>query len=201
MPALPKSSAATSHQVLNHWKSHGTDYNWQLWSEDLTDWSRYLGNRGWMWGGSNEAQSIATIRSAVRWKDAAIYRDSRPARIRQEIEDSLRRLRTDVIDLYQAHWPDLETSVWETARTLEDLRRQGNSARSASATSAAQMDAFDTVAKLDAAAADQGSVKGGYIIYGELSTDSAHPSAMSLDRYVDFNEEENHIRAACPTGI
>lgn len=125
MPALPKSSAATSHQVLNHWKSHGTDYNWQLWSEDLTDWSRYLGNRGWMWGGSNEAQSIATIRSAVRWKDAAIYRDSRPARIRQEIEDSLRRLRTDVIDLYQAHWPDLETSVWETARTLEDLRRQG----------------------------------------------------------------------------
>jgi hypothetical protein len=42
-----------------------------------------------------------------------------------------------------------------------------------------------------AAAADQGSVKGGYIIYGELSTDSAHPSATSLDRYVDINEEEN----------
>jgi aryl-alcohol dehydrogenase-like predicted oxidoreductase len=105
---------------------------------------------GWMWGGSDEAQSIATIRSAVErgvtlidtapvygfghaeeivgkalaesslrdkvivatkvglaWKDGAIYRDSRPARIRQEIEDSLRRLRTDAIDVYQVHWPDL----------------------------------------------------------------------------------------------
>ena len=109
---------------------------------------------GWMWGGTDEAQSIATIRSAVErgvtlidtapvygfgrseeivgkalaegglrdkvqiatkvglaWKDGAVFRDSRPARIRQEIEDSLRRLRTDVIDLYQVHWPDLETPI------------------------------------------------------------------------------------------
>ena len=36
--------------------------------------------------------------------------------IRLEIEDSLRRLRTDVIDLYQVHWPDLETPIEETAR-------------------------------------------------------------------------------------
>jgi hypothetical protein len=33
------------------------------------------------------------------WKDGAVFRDSHPARIRREIEDSLRRLRTDVIDL------------------------------------------------------------------------------------------------------
>jgi aryl-alcohol dehydrogenase-like predicted oxidoreductase len=149
---------------------------------------------GWMWGGSDEAQSIATIRSAVErgvtlidtapvygfgrseeivgkalaecslrdkvtiatkvglaWKDGAIYRDSRPARIRQEIEDSLRRLRTNAIDLYQVHWPDLETPIWETARTLEDLRRQGKiRAIGVSNYSPAQMDAFDTVAKLDA---------------------------------------------------
>jgi Aldo/keto reductase family/Uncharacterized protein conserved in bacteria (DUF2076) len=120
---------------------------------------------GWMWGGTDEAQSIATIHSAIdcgvtlidtapvygfgrseeivgkalegslrqkvtiatkvglAWKDGAVYRDSRPARIRKEIEDSLRRLRTDVIDLYQVHWPDFETPIAETARTMEDLRR------------------------------------------------------------------------------
>jgi aryl-alcohol dehydrogenase-like predicted oxidoreductase len=149
---------------------------------------------GWMWGGTDEAQSIATIRSAVErgitlidtapaygfgrseeivgkalaegslrdkvqiatkvglaWKDGKVFRDSRPARIRKEIEDSLRRLRTDYIDLYQVHWPDLETPIAETARTLADLRRQGKiRAIGVSNYSPAQMDAFRAVASLDA---------------------------------------------------
>jgi aryl-alcohol dehydrogenase-like predicted oxidoreductase len=149
---------------------------------------------GWMWGGTDEAQSIATIRSAVErgitlidtapaygfgrseeivgkalvegslrdkvqiatkvglaWRDGKVFRDSRPARIRKEIEDSLRRLRTDYIDLYQVHWPDLETPIAETARTLEDSRRQGKvRAIGVSNYSPAQMDAFRAVASLDA---------------------------------------------------
>jgi len=147
---------------------------------------------GWMWGGTDEAQSIATIRSAIdrgvtlidtapvygfgrseeivgkalegslrqkvtiatkvglAWKDGAVFRDSRPARIRKEIEDSLRRLRTDVIDLYQVHWPDLESPIEEAARTLEDLRRQGKiRAIGVSNYSPEQMDAFRTAARLD----------------------------------------------------
>jgi aryl-alcohol dehydrogenase-like predicted oxidoreductase len=148
---------------------------------------------GWMWGGTDEAQSIATIRSAIdrgvtlidtapvygsgrseeivgkalegslrhkvtiatkvglAWKDGAVYRDSRPARIRQEIEDSLRRLRTDVIDLYQVHWPDFETPIAETARTMEDLRREGKiRAIGVSNFSPAQMRMFSNDARLDA---------------------------------------------------
>jgi len=149
---------------------------------------------GWMWGGTDEAQSIATIRSAVErgitlidtapaygfghseeivgkafaegsvrdkvqiatkvglaWKDGKVFRDSKPARIRKEIEDSLRRLRTDYIDLYQVHWPDLETPIAETARTLEDLSHQGKiRAIGVSNYSPAQMDAFRAVASLDA---------------------------------------------------
>jgi aryl-alcohol dehydrogenase-like predicted oxidoreductase len=149
---------------------------------------------GSMWGGTDEAQSVATIRSAVErgitlidtapaygfgrseeivgkalaegslrdkvqiatkvglaWKDDKVFRDSRPARIRKEIEDSLRRLRTDYIDLYQVHWPDLETPIAETARSLAELRRQGKIRTiGVSNYSPAQMNAFRAVARLDA---------------------------------------------------
>jgi aryl-alcohol dehydrogenase-like predicted oxidoreductase len=40
-------------------------------------------------------------------------------------EDSLRRLRTDYIDLYQTHWPDDETAIDETLRAFDDLIHQG----------------------------------------------------------------------------
>jgi aryl-alcohol dehydrogenase (NADP+) len=40
-------------------------------------------------------------------------------------EDSLRRLRTDFIDLYQTHSPDPDTPLEETLRALDDLVRQG----------------------------------------------------------------------------
>ena len=75
-------------------------------------------------GGLRETVQIAT-KLGVDWKDGKVFRDSRPTRVRQEIEDSLRRLRTDIIDLYQLHWPDLETPIAETAQTLEDLRCEG----------------------------------------------------------------------------
>ncbi|HEY4548015.1 MAG TPA: aldo/keto reductase [Pedomonas sp.] len=149
---------------------------------------------GWMWGGTDEAQSIATIQSAIErgvtlidtapvygfgrseeivgkalaegglreraviatklglnWKDGKVYRDSRPERIRQEVEASLRRLQTDVIDLYQVHWPDLETPIEDTARVLADLRREGKiRAIGVSNYSPAQMDTFRAAATLDA---------------------------------------------------
>jgi aryl-alcohol dehydrogenase-like predicted oxidoreductase len=51
-----------------------------------------------------------------RWDDAGEIRsDLRPASIREECDQSLRRLRVDRIDLYQAHWPD-----WETGTPLEE---------------------------------------------------------------------------------
>jgi aryl-alcohol dehydrogenase-like predicted oxidoreductase len=148
---------------------------------------------GRMWGGTDEGEAIATIRSAIDrgvtlidtapaygfgrseeivgralaegglrdkvqiatkvgqgWKDGKMYRDSRPARLRQEIEDSLRRLRTDVIDVYQVHWPDLETRFAETARVMDDLRREGKiRAVGVSNYSPAQMEQFREVASLD----------------------------------------------------
>lgn len=45
--------------------------------------------------------------------------------ILKAVEDSLRRLQTDHIDLYQTHSPDPETPIEETLRALDDLVRQG----------------------------------------------------------------------------
>ncbi|MEW6451492.1 MAG: aldo/keto reductase [Pseudomonadota bacterium] len=41
------------------------------------------------------------------------------------VEDSLKRLRTDWIDLYQMHYPDPDTPIEETLRALDDLMKQG----------------------------------------------------------------------------
>jgi aryl-alcohol dehydrogenase-like predicted oxidoreductase len=50
---------------------------------------------------------------------------AKPTYIRQAVEDSLRRLGTDRIDLYQIHRPDPETPIEDTLRALNDLVRAG----------------------------------------------------------------------------
>jgi aryl-alcohol dehydrogenase-like predicted oxidoreductase len=45
--------------------------------------------------------------------------------IRNELEASLRRLKVDVIDLYQIHWPQPEEDIEEGWRTLADLQKEG----------------------------------------------------------------------------
>ena len=45
--------------------------------------------------------------------------------IRQEVENSLRRLQVDVIDLYQIHWPNPEADIEEGWRTMADLKAEG----------------------------------------------------------------------------
>jgi aryl-alcohol dehydrogenase-like predicted oxidoreductase len=58
-------------------------------------------------------------------QDIDIYKYAGRKSIIKECEDSLRRLRTDYIDLYQIHWPDITTPIQETMETVAELIKQG----------------------------------------------------------------------------
>src|SRR5262249_45993862 len=64
------------------------------------------------------------------------------------LEESLRRLRTEWVDLYQIHFPDAQTPIEETLTALDDLVRQGKvRAVGCSNVSAAQITEAETQAK------------------------------------------------------
>lgn len=75
-------------------------------------------------GNRSEVQ-IAT-KLGLEWDDEEnVQRNSTRGRILKEIEDSLERLQTDFIDIYQIHWPDLDTDFEETAATMKELLDSG----------------------------------------------------------------------------
>jgi len=122
---------------------------------------------GWMWGGTDEWESIATIHAAIErgvtlidtapaygfgrseeivgraidpglrprvaiatkvgleWSNGKVFRNASRDRIQREVEDSLRRLRVDYIDIYQVHWPDPLVAVEETAEAMRTLFERG----------------------------------------------------------------------------
>jgi len=68
---------------------------------------------------------IATKCGAVRDDEGATKVDLSAASIKREVEESLRRLQTDYIDLYQVHWPDPKTMLEETFTTMNELKKSG----------------------------------------------------------------------------
>jgi aryl-alcohol dehydrogenase-like predicted oxidoreductase len=58
-------------------------------------------------------------------RDIEIYRYAGKESIVTECENSLRRLGTDYIDLYQIHWPDKTTPIAETMEAVAKLMQQG----------------------------------------------------------------------------
>jgi len=67
---------------------------------------------------------IAT-KGGLRMTASGLVRDSSRGWLRQGVEDSLRALGIDYVDLYQVHWPDPNVPLAETAGTLEELAREG----------------------------------------------------------------------------
>ncbi len=70
---------------------------------------------------------IIATKGGLHWEEGreGVVRDGSRARILSECDKSLRRLGVEYIDLYYIHSYDDKTPIEETARTMEDLRRQG----------------------------------------------------------------------------
>lgn len=102
--------------------------------------------------GELRERAVIATKVGLEWHDGRVWRNSSPARIRKEVEESLRRLRTDYIDLYQVHWPDPVVPIQETAGALARLLKEGKiRAIGVSNFSAAQMDQFREAAPIHSA--------------------------------------------------
>src|SRR5216117_1190969 len=70
-------------------------------------------------------QVVIATKFGIKYEDGQQVQDSRPERIKQSVEGSLKRLRTDVIDLYYQHRVDPNVPIEDVAGTIQDLIRQG----------------------------------------------------------------------------
>lgn len=70
-------------------------------------------------------EAVLATKCGVAMSESPLERGTSRRWVMQAIEDSLRRLRTDYVDLYQVHLPDSETPIEETTRALDDVVRQG----------------------------------------------------------------------------
>lgn len=75
--------------------------------------------------GDRRERVVLATKAGLEWVGGQPYRNASRARLKQEVDDSLRRLRTDVIDIHQVHWPDPLVPIEETAVAMRELYEAG----------------------------------------------------------------------------
>jgi len=75
---------------------------------------------------SSRKDVIIATKCGLRWNDRGrIFHDLSREAVKKDLESSLKRLKTDYIDLYQIHWPDKRTEIEETLDILNELKNDG----------------------------------------------------------------------------
>ncbi|MDR3557504.1 MAG: aldo/keto reductase [Syntrophobacteraceae bacterium] len=67
---------------------------------------------------------LLSTKVGLEWKDGKVWRNGSRDRVMAEVENSLKRLRTDYIDIYFVHWPDVTRPMAETAKAMRELYEQ-----------------------------------------------------------------------------
>jgi aryl-alcohol dehydrogenase-like predicted oxidoreductase len=130
MQFLWTTDEANSYAVLDAFVAAGGNFIdtadvYSRWAPGLKggDAETVIGN--WMKRSGQRADLVVATKVRGRMWDGPNGEGLSRAHILRAVEDSLRRLQTDYIDLYQTHAPDLKTPIDETLRALDDLVRQG----------------------------------------------------------------------------
>lgn len=124
-----QTNAEDSFAIMDHAAEAGINFF------DTADIYSYWveGNRGgeseeiignWLQSKNRRDYIIATKARGPMW-DGPNGEGLSRSHLLHAVEDSLRRLKTDYIDLYQVHWPDENTPLEETLRTLDYLVQSG----------------------------------------------------------------------------
>ena len=93
---------------------------------------------------------VLATKGGLRMEGDNLLRDASPKWLRQGVEQSLRNLGVEYIDLYQVHWPDKNTPFAETAGALEQFVQEGKIRyMGVSNYDATQMREFEKTRKLD----------------------------------------------------
>jgi aryl-alcohol dehydrogenase-like predicted oxidoreductase len=108
---------------------YGLGFSEELIGRTIKDMDRskiqILTKFGMVWDGSNEGKGDYMWDQEDNGNVYPLYKYASKANVIKETEESLKRLKTDYIDLLQLHWPDSTTPIDETMEALQKLIEQG----------------------------------------------------------------------------
>ncbi len=75
--------------------------------------------------GSARREFFISTKGGLTWDGKTVRHNASPENLRSQLTESLERLKTDYIDLYQLHWPDPDVPLQESLNALKEFQKEG----------------------------------------------------------------------------